>query len=152
MRCEGNSAGAEGGAGSYACLCSDDMRDRPHILVVDDEEVVRNILSRLLRGHGFEVTTARNGHEGLDAVKGAPRRFHVVLLDMIMPGMTGDAVLDGLRCLDAELPVVIFSGHAESDLCSGLLQKGASAVITKRASFQTLVRACVEALKLPCPA
>lgn len=113
------------------------------VLVVDDEDVVRSIVSRLLRRSGFQVITASSGQEGLDKLS-CP--FDLVLLDMMMPGMTGDTVLEGVRRAAPNVPVIIYSGHADTDICSDLVARGATAVLDKRTPFEVLLQTCVSVL------
>lgn len=122
------------------------QNDHPHVLVVDDEDVVRSILSRFLQRRGYQVTLACSGREGLEKVTHAVDAFDLVILDMIMPGMTGDAVLEGVRRVAPGLPVVIFSGHADTDLCTSLLNRGATAVVAKRTPFERLLQVCGSAI------
>jgi len=79
------------------------------VLVVDDEQHVRELLRDFLTTVGDEVVTAASGAEALEAVP----RFQpdVILMDMVMPGMSGADVLDALRQARFTMPVILISGQ-----------------------------------------
>jgi CheY-like chemotaxis protein len=83
------------------------------ILVVDDEQVVREIAKRSLSRHGFEVLTANNGMEAIQIAKRHPGEIGLVLLDLSMPGMNGD--LPELRKFRPEVKVMVSSGYSETE-------------------------------------
>ncbi|MCA9527550.1 MAG: sigma-54-dependent Fis family transcriptional regulator, partial [Myxococcales bacterium] len=80
------------------------------ILVVDDEKNIRRTLALVLEGEGFTVTDAGTAEEALDLLE--RRRFDMLMLDVCLPGMDGIAALRLIHEQDAELPVVMISGHA----------------------------------------
>jgi CheY-like chemotaxis protein len=85
-----------------------------NILVVDDERLVRWVIRRALERVGHTVRQAGDGRKALELLDG-PQSFDVLLLDMSMPGVSGD---DTLRLLQEEhpnLPVVIVSGYLKAD-------------------------------------
>jgi len=85
------------------------------ILVVDDEQVVREIAKKSLERHGFEVLTANNGMEAIEIAKRHPGEIGLVLLDLSMPGMNGEEVLPELRKFRPEVKVVVSSGYSETE-------------------------------------
>ena len=103
----------------------------PHILLVDDEEMNRDMLSRRLAKCGYSVTTAASGRESLDALE----RSHVdlVLLDVQMPGMSGLQVLEAIRGAEAtaRLPVIMVTAKTQSDDIVVALDRGANDYVTK---------------------
>jgi PAS domain S-box-containing protein len=86
------------------------------VLLIDDDEDVRAVVARLLTSLGFEVTSANGGEHGLDLFRRSVRRFDLVVLDWLMPGISGEQVLKELRALDPALPVVLISGYSAEDL------------------------------------
>ncbi|MEZ4467469.1 MAG: response regulator [bacterium] len=80
------------------------------ILVVDDEKNIRRTLALVLEGEGFTVTDAGTAEEALDLLE--RRRFDMLLLDVCLPGMDGITALKLIHEQDADLPVVMISGHA----------------------------------------
>jgi CheY-like chemotaxis protein len=86
------------------------------VLVVDDEESVRNVAKAILRRAGLQVVTAAGGREALDILRrngGNGAKVGVVLLDLVMPQMNGKVVLEELRSLFPDLPVILSSGFTE---------------------------------------
>jgi DNA-binding response OmpR family regulator len=101
----------------------------PLVLVVDDEDSVRQALERALRLEGFAVSTAADGREALAAV--AQRPPQVVVLDVTMPGMDGIAVVRRLRADGVDVPVCILSARDEVDDRVAGLQAGADDYLVK---------------------
>lgn len=95
-------------------------RGTGHILVVDDEELMREVSSSILESQGFEVLTAAAGAEAVDLFKQHHDTVRLVLLDRTMPGMDGDVVLERIRQIDSATAVVLMSGYKERDALRGL--------------------------------
>lgn len=97
------------------------------ILVIDDEDVVRDTTRRLLQRKGYRVLVADSGPSGIGIVRAADPVVDLVLLDLSMPDMSGQDVLLELRRIESELKVVIFTGYAtdeqQVDGADGMLQK-----------------------------
>ncbi len=98
------------------------------VLVVDDEPMVRDVLTRYLSREGFHVTGAADGHQALEAIRdGAP---DVILLDLMLPRLSGLDVLRTLR-MEGNVPVIILSAKAtEQERIQGL-QLGADDYVVK---------------------
>lgn len=99
------------------------------ILLVDDDALVRELYGRLLGDHGFRVVVASSGPEGLACAAG--ERMEAVVLDIVMPGMSGLEVLERLRTTDPDLPVIILTGHPTSQAAITALKLGAFDFIVK---------------------
>ncbi len=84
------------------------------ILIIDDEETVRSVSVRALSRRGHSVFAAASGPEGVDILAAHPE-IALVILDLDMPGMTGDQVLPLLRARKQDIAVIVSSGHAESE-------------------------------------
>lgn len=106
-----------------------------HLLVVDDEEINRDLLSRRLERKGYLVTTAIDGKEALDKI--AAQHFDMVLLDIMLPILDGIAVLVKIReeFAAGELPVIMVSAKDDSEGIVEALQAGANDYITKPVDF-----------------
>ncbi|HLI83815.1 MAG TPA: PAS domain S-box protein [Bryobacteraceae bacterium] len=85
------------------------------ILVVDDEEVVRQVAYAILHGRGYEVLLAASGQEALNIVRERNGRIALVLLDMAMPAMPGEEVFRRLKRIHPDIPVVVSSGYTEQE-------------------------------------
>jgi two-component system cell cycle response regulator len=116
-----------------------EMSSAPRTLVVDDSEVTRAILSRTLRGAGFEVLEARDGAEG--ALTALRERPSVVVTDLEMPTMDGFPLLRLLKAdpLSCHIPVLILTSHGEAASRFWSLRTGADAYLTKDYKPQHLV-------------
>jgi len=86
---------------------------RGRLLIVDDEKLVRSAIRKVLTRRGFVVDEAPDGSEGLARVREATEPYQGVLLDLSMPGISGERVLEQLRLTHPDLPVVILSGFVE---------------------------------------
>jgi CheY-like chemotaxis protein len=80
------------------------------VLVIDDEEIMREILETLLTRDGYQVRLAANGAEGLALVRAMS--FDAAIVDMMMPGMDGISTLDEIKKLDDDLPVLMITAFA----------------------------------------
>jgi two-component system cell cycle sensor histidine kinase/response regulator CckA len=82
------------------------------ILLVDDEDMIRDLGQRLLVKAGYEVVSARSGEEALEIYQIHWERFPLVILDLIMPGMGGKKCLEELRKINPEAKVLVTSGYS----------------------------------------
>src|SRR5438067_13751425 len=80
------------------------------ILVVDDEEIMREILETLLSREGYDVRLASSGIEGLEMARALP--VDAAIVDIMMPGLDGIATLDELKRIDEDLAVIILTAFA----------------------------------------
>jgi DNA-binding NtrC family response regulator len=112
------------------------MASEAHVMIVDDEAAIRRILARELQSSGFEVTSAADADEARKMLHEAVP--DVILLDVRMPGITGDVFLRELREKAEEVPVIILTGHANVELAVQCMKDGASDLITKPCSIEHL--------------
>ena len=99
------------------------------ILVVDDEEIMRDILETLLTREGYEVKLASSGEEGLELARALP--FDAAVVDIMMPGINGIETLDELRRIDEDLAVIIITAYASVESAISAMKGGAFDYITK---------------------
>src|SRR5215203_774841 len=99
------------------------------ILVVDDEEIMREILETLLTRAGYDVRLASSGAEGLELARALP--FDAAIVDIMMPGLDGIATLDELKRIDEDLAVVIITAYASVETAISAMKSGAFDYITK---------------------
>ena len=99
------------------------------ILVVDDEEGLRNIISQVLNDDGHEVTTASSGEAALEIFKNTP--FPVVITDVFMEQMTGVDLLYEIKALNPNTQVVIMTSNASLESATAALRSGAYDYLTK---------------------
>ena len=99
------------------------------ILVIDDEEVMREILETLLTREGYDVRLASSGGEGLELARALP--FDAAIVDIMMPGLDGIATLDELKRIDEDLAVIIITAYASVESAISAMKSGAFDYITK---------------------
>jgi len=107
------------------------MQAQFNILVIDDEQIMRDGCSRILSKDGWSVITTENGKLGLEEIKGHPENIDVILLDLMMPGMSGMEVLDQVRAIDPNLLVIVITGYATVESAVEAMKKGAYDFIPK---------------------
>jgi len=101
------------------------------VLVVDDEETVRRAASRMLGRIGFRAVTACNGREAIDWLDRSHESIQAVLLDMMMPELSGEDTCREIRRRYPTLPIVLSSGYNELDATGAFLDQGLAAFIQK---------------------
>src|SRR4030081_2032847 len=99
------------------------------ILVVDDEDILREILGTHLTREGYDVRLASSGAEGLELARALP--FDAALVDIMMPGLDGIATLDELKRIDEDLNVIIITAYASVESAIAAMKTGAFDYITK---------------------
>src|ERR1041384_6159582 len=99
------------------------------VLVVDDEEIMREVLETLLSSEGYRVDLAKTGEEGLEAY--TRRAYDVVLLDVSMPGIGGLRALEEFLKIDTDAVVVMITAYATFDTAIAAWEKGAFGCIRK---------------------
>ncbi len=105
------------------------MKNTVSILVVDDEEMMRNLLEKVLAREGYQIDTAGNGEEALEALK--KHTYHIIISDMKMPKMNG---LELLKIVKSEYPhigVIIMTAYGDTYTVKDALLLGADEYITK---------------------
>lgn len=105
------------------------MNKNIEILVIDDEKPIREGCHRVLTGKGYQVITAENGQKGLDVLARQP--VDIVLLDLKMPVIGGEEVLQITREKYPDIPVIIITGHGTVDTAVICMKSGAYDFITK---------------------
>jgi DNA-binding NtrC family response regulator len=116
------------------------------ILLVDDEPFIHSSIRRLLRKLPIELTNANNGDEAIMLMK--EQHFEVIISDMRMPGLSGVAVLQHARSLQADATCILLSGYSESELMSqATTQQLFDHYVEKPWDDQALVELVSKALK-----
>ena len=117
------------------------MRRNASILVIDDEDIMRQDSRRAADARGYHVRLAASAAEGLDLAESVP--FDAVIVDVMMPGMDGIAALDELKKLDEELPVLMITAFASVETAISAMKRGAFDYITKPfENDEVLVASC----------
>jgi signal transduction histidine kinase len=101
------------------------------ILLIEDDPMVSMTAIASLRSFGYSVTHAADGKTAVEQVAAHPGRFRLALLDLRMPGMSGEATFERLREMDADLPVLLWSGYGAEQDVNNLLKRGAVGFVQK---------------------
>ena len=110
---------------------------KPHVLIIEDDASLLEILSFNLQEHGFQVTQASTGAQGLAAYE--PTRHEVVLTDLKLPDMDGLEVLSALKAQDAQVVVVILTAFGSTTRAVNAMRQGAFHYIEKPVNTRALV-------------
>jgi signal transduction histidine kinase/DNA-binding response OmpR family regulator len=116
------------------------------VLLVEDEEGVRDLIREWLAGHGYHVLAATNGLEALDVAARADGRIDLLVADVVMPQMGGPALAQRLLALRPDLKVIYVSGYADDALGDRQVLEAGAAFIQKPFPLDTLVRKVREIL------
>jgi CheY-like chemotaxis protein len=111
-----------------------------HILVVDDEAAVREMMRAALGLRGYRVTLAANGEEGLARFREHSGTISLVITDLMMPVMDGAALIEAVRRIDPRVPIVASSGLPELDRLGGIQASGVQAFLPKPFSVHALMQ------------
>ena len=101
------------------------------ILLIDDEVLIRKTGQRLLSKLGYSVLLAADGQEALDLYRKKQGDVSLVLLDMIMPGMTGRETFEQLQKINPSVKVLLTSGYDKNDKIDQLIDAGAAGFLQK---------------------
>jgi PAS domain S-box-containing protein len=101
------------------------------VLVIDDEQIIRQTAKAMLERYGYTVLVAENGKEGLDLFKVLSGKIALVILDMTMPVMSGEETLRHLKLFSPEVKVLLSSGHNESEAIRRFAGKGLAGFLQK---------------------
>ncbi|MFZ5809086.1 MAG: response regulator [Chloroflexota bacterium] len=103
--------------------------DKPRILVIDDEQGIREGSKRALSALGYEVDTAENGEQGLEFVQKTV--YDLVLLDVMMPGVSGIDLIEKIHEVDVDTVCIIITGYATVEMAVRAIKQGAYDFLTK---------------------
>ena len=109
------------------------------VLIVDDEETVRTVASRMLKAHGFEVVLAADGREALARFREQAGRFRLVLLDLTMPHLNGEETFRELRQIQPDARVLLMSGFNEQEAINRFTGKGLAGFVQKPFTPESLL-------------
>jgi CheY-like chemotaxis protein len=123
------------------------LRGSETILLIDDEEGITAIAAEMLNALGYNVLTARGGKEALETYTVNREQIDLVILDMIMPDMSGSEVFDRLKRLDPAVKVVLSSGYSLSGQAAAILERGCAGFMQKPYGMPELSKVVREALQ-----
>ncbi len=121
------------------------MNSSPSILVVDDEQVVRDSLTKWFREDGYNVSNSASAAEALQQLQG--RKWDILLLDIKMPGMDGMELQQRVKEIDPSATIIFITAHATVDTAVKALKEGAYDYVTKPVDPDYLSHLVTNALK-----
>ncbi|MCF8119966.1 MAG: response regulator [Deltaproteobacteria bacterium] len=108
------------------------------ILLVDDEPMILDIGEKLLERLGYRVVTAQSGEEALKIYAKNKDHIHLIILDMIMPGMSGGETFDRLKAVNPHVKTMLSSGYSINGQATEILNRGCGGFIQKPFSMEAL--------------
>jgi PAS domain S-box-containing protein len=108
------------------------------LMLVDDEDIIREVMKKQLESLGYRVTLARNGLEAVEHFVRPGAATDLVILDMIMPGMGGGETFDRLRAIDPQVKVLLCSGYSLEGQAARIMERGCNGFIQKPFSLEAL--------------
>jgi len=130
--------GDKGARVAPAAAAQATLQRRGTVLVVDDEEVVRGVTSRILGSYGFDVIVASDGREGVARFSERRQEIVAILMDLTMPKMDGVDAFREIRALDERIPVLLMSGYNEQDAVMRFAGKGLAGFLQKPFTVEML--------------
>lgn len=116
------------------------------VLLVDDEESILNVGSRMLLKMGFSVLTADHGRDALEVYREHEADIRCIVMDLTMPQMGGDQAFQEIRKINDSVPIIISSGYNENEIAPRFDGKGLAGFIQKPYQLQDLVEVVKDAL------
>lgn len=117
------------------------------ILLAEDHEGLREMSHELLAGLGYSIVLARDGCEAVEKFKADPRKFSLLVLDVVMPRLGGPNAFEQIRKINPSVPVIFTSGYSEeSEILSSLLSRGDTQLLQKPYPPRDLARKIREVL------
>jgi excisionase family DNA binding protein len=124
--------------------------ERPRVLVVDDEQAVRDLVAKTLSMAEYNVRTAADGPTALAELRAG--EFDLLITDLKMPGMDGLSVIREARRLSTELPIIIITGYSTEASAIEAINLGVCGYLTKPFRLPRVLAAAARALGEPTPA
>ena len=101
------------------------------VLLVDDEDLVIDVGVQMLEKLGYSVLVAKNGEEAIDVYHQQMGTVDLVILDMVMPGISGGETYDKLREIDSNAKILLSSGYSMDGLAEEIMARGCDGFIQK---------------------
>jgi excisionase family DNA binding protein len=120
---------------------------RQRVLVVDDEEGIRDLLSRTLALAEYEVETTADGHSALESIRNDG--YKLLIADLRMPGMDGLALIREVKQINPHLPIIIITGYSSESAAIEAVNLGVAGYLTKPVGIPQVLAAAAKALGQP---
>jgi two-component system, cell cycle sensor histidine kinase and response regulator CckA len=108
------------------------------ILLVDDEEMILSVAEEMIKALGYEAMVAKGGINAIDLYRHNKDKIGMIILDLIMPGMSGGEVFDQLKKIDPDVRILLASGYSIDGEASSIMDRGCNGFIQKPFNIQEL--------------
>ncbi|MDY6857580.1 MAG: response regulator [Thermodesulfobacteriota bacterium] len=125
------------------------IKDKGGILIVDDEDMIVSVSSRLIDMLGYKTFHARNGEEAIAVYRKNMNKIDIVILDMVMPGMSGGDTFDRLKEINPNIKVLLSTGYSIDGQAQEILKRGCNGFIQKPFRIKELSNKLTEILEKP---
>ncbi len=126
---------------------ADKRKSKATILIIDDEDMVRELGKDILEAYDYKVYLATSGNEGISMFNEYRDSIDLVMLDMIMPGKGGKQVFKELRSIKPDVKVLISSGYGEDEYFQELFKSGTVGFLQKPFQHMELIHKIEEAME-----
>jgi DNA-binding NtrC family response regulator len=109
-------------------------------LIIDDEEMIRDLARDVLEMHGFHILSAENGVDGVAVFKKNKDNIACIILDVTMPRMSGRETYQQLKKIDKNLKIILSTGHGKGEMAQEIIALGVHGVIQKPYRIEELLR------------
>mgnify|MGYP004671317083 FL=1 len=116
-----------------------------NVLVVDDEENIRNLITYTFEEHNLEVMTAENGKAAITILENNP--IDVIITDLLMPTMTGLALIREMKKRKSAIPIIIITAYGNTEMVKEIIAEGVFRLIEKPLDFDILVPIVQDAIE-----
>ncbi len=117
-----------------------------HILLAEDEELIRNIATQFFKIMGYNFTICKNGAEALEIYRKSWQNIDLVFLDMIMPVMNGKDAFAAMKKINPDIVALITSGYSMDEEAQGIIEQGVKGFIQKPFKMKELSKKIIEIL------
>ena len=115
------------------------LKNRDAILIIDDEEIVREILLEVMEVANFQAYCAKTGKDGIDIFLQNKKKIKLVLLDLVMPGLSGIETYKKLLKLDPQIKIILMSGYPDKEALNNVNLPESQEFIQKPFSVQEVI-------------
>ena len=114
-------------------------KEKKYILIVDDEAIIRDLVSDVLKENDYDILTAANGEEGLEIYKKNQQIIDLIILDIIMPGISGGELFKLIREINPDMKIIITSGYSKQKVTKTIMASGANGFLPKPFNINKLL-------------
>jgi PAS domain S-box-containing protein len=112
-------------------VTADIIKGTGTILLIDDEKMILEVGRELLEELGYTVLPATSGQEAIDVYQKEPHKIDMIIMDMIMPGMSGSETFDRLKAINPDVKILLSSGYSVDGQATNILRRGCDGFIQK---------------------